>query len=120
MTLPFSTFEQAALAAILEEQRHHPNLALTLVGASVAGRDNSGGGFFTTILPGRDAVPTSGERHFGHNVFARIEGMHFGIGLILHLEHGYPNWLEGFSLAGEATEGIDFLTASFEIYFGPT
>lgn len=117
MKLEFTLLEQAALAAIIAESDGH-NHALTnlLVNAVVSDRQNSGGGFFTTILSCYDAPPLIGERHFGNRISADIDGMEYGIGLILHLEMGRPHLLEGYSQGGEDTHGLDFTRVGFRIY----
>ena len=117
MTERFTKLEQAALTAIVAESDDKSSaLANLLFNARVASRQNSGGGFFTTILPDYDASPLIGEQHFGRSVFADIDGMDYGIGLILHLRMGRPHLLEGYSQGGEDTHDLDFTKVGFRIH----
>lgn len=120
MTEHFTQLEQAALTAIIAESEGQSSaLVSLLLNASVSERQNSGGGFFTTILPDYNASPLIGEQHFGQCVTADIDGMDYGIGLILHLQMGRPHLLEGYSQGGEDTHDLDFTKVGFRIYTAP-
>lgn len=117
MTEDFTQLEQAALTAIVTESGDKSSaLANLLLNARVVMRQNSGGGFYTTISPDYEAPPLIGEQHFGTCVFADISGINHGIGLILHLQMGRPHLLEGYSQGGEDTHDIDFAKVGFRIY----
>lgn len=120
MTEHFTKLEQAALDAIIAESEGQSSaLASLLLSARVSDRRNSGCGFFTTILPDYIAPPLIGEQHFGQCVAADIDGMNYGIGLILHLQMGRPYLLEGYSQGGEYTHDLDFMNVGFRIYTAP-
>lgn len=114
----FTELEFAALDSIFSET---PELMLPLkqqlAVASVIGRENSGCGFFTTMVVSPDARLVSGPRVLGHQTHARIVGLEHGLGFVLFLEDGRLHMLEAFAF--ESTGSIDLATATFEVYREP-
>lgn len=49
----------------------------------------------------------------GHEVYAAIEGLQWGIGLMLFLKDGLAYLIEGYAVGPESTKPIDFTTAKF-------
>lgn len=116
----FSELELAALHSIFSET---PELALglerQLAVATVTERENSGGGFFTTIAVA-DEVPTvSSPRVLGYETQARVAGLEHGLGFVLFMEHGRLHLLEGFAWGPESTAALDLTALKFEVYKQP-
>jgi hypothetical protein len=113
--------ERAALEAILEEQAdYRAVLAKQLAGASALSRKNTGGGFFTDLAIASN-VNASGEAFaaFGENVWISVDGLEFGLGMILHTRNGRASFLEGYAVAPEDTSNIDFESVSFALSPAP-
>jgi len=112
----FNALEWAALRAIFAET---PELAPLLTAqaeqATVTKRENTGGGFFTDISVAGDWEPIRSKSPLGDNVFARVEGLEHGLGLLVFLEEGRLHLLEGYSVAGEDTQPLAFESVAFEI-----
>jgi len=112
----FTELELAALHSMFSEQ---PELASYLERqlsvATVAKRENTGVGFFTTVSvpPAADPVgrsePLRGETH------ARIPGLEHGLGFVLFLNDGRIETLEGFTYGSESTASLDLTSVTFEI-----
>lgn len=116
----FTKLELAALRAIFLET---PELALDLErqleGAIVTQRENSGGGFFTTITVADDAPIVNFPPVLGYATQARIVGLEHGMGFILFFKSGRLHMLEGFAWGLESTVDLDFGALQFEIYNQP-
>ena len=85
----FTELELAALRSIFSET---PELASALEGqlavATVTERENSGGGFFTTIVVSDDAPRVSCPKVLGYETQARVTGLEHGLGFVLFMEDG--------------------------------
>lgn len=108
--------ERAAISAIMAEK---PDCLATLneqlQSVVVEKRENTGGGFFTTISVSLLAPAANISSPFGLNVYASIEGMEYGLGMLLFFENGQMSLLEGYSIGGEDTSGIEFGQVAFAI-----
>lgn len=86
-----------------------------LESAEAISRENTGGGFFTSISV-KGSLPVITPRTLGETTHARVGGMEHGLGFVLFMQNGWLHTLEGFSLGGEETAQIDFSNVQFEIY----
>jgi len=110
----FTPLERAVLSNICEM---HPEdqiaLEAQLSTATLASRENTGGGFFTNFEVDRISnTVVEGER-LRNGPAAKIVGLEHGMGFILWLEEGYAKCLEGYSY--ESTTAIVFDVVAFEI-----
>jgi hypothetical protein len=116
----FTGLETTALRAIFSET---PELAEALERqfevAVVLKRENTGGGFFTTISVAGDAPAIICTSVLGHTTQARISGLKHGFGFVLFLKAGSLHLLEGFARAAESTRELDLSVVRFEIYSEP-
>jgi hypothetical protein len=113
----FTPLERAALDAVLDEiGEHRGTVSEQLQQASVLSRENTGGGFFTDLKVASEANALDRKTaHFGQNVWISIEGLEYGLGLILHVKDGRANLLEGYAVGPEDTSGIDFEKVRFAV-----
>ena len=112
----FTPLEQAVLAAICDA---HPEdrtaIEAQLSTATLSSRENTGAGFFTRFATDHNSsAPIEGER-LRNGPYAEIDGMKFGMGFILWLEHGYADCLEGYAHGNESTTELTFEAVCFEI-----
>lgn len=117
----FTPLERSAIAAITDETVEQFAILkeqLTLI--RVLSRENTGGGFFTelAVMPSADRLNLKTEP-LGQNVYIAINGLEYGLGMILHLKDGYANLLEGYSVGGEDTSAIDFAHVSYALISEP-
>jgi len=116
----FTKLELAALHSIFSEA---PELASPLeqqlVVATVEERENSGGGFFSTISVTDDAPRAISPKVLGYETHARIAGLEHGLGFVLFMEDGRLHLLEGFARGPESTAGLDLTAVEFEVYKEP-
>ena len=114
--LTFTDMEQAALAAIFAET---PEIRFALLGqlqkAEVVSRENTGGGFFTTISMSSEAAHVDVRGPLALTTYARIESLRYGLGFVLHLQDGKLHSLEGFSCGGEDILHLNLERLRFEI-----
>jgi hypothetical protein len=113
--LQFTPLERAALEEICRQQPEECQaLQHQLATASVSRRENSGAGFFTYLKVDRSTQPIeTGGRVLG-NVSATVEGFKQPILLMLFMENGYADFLEGATI-DDSTVGIDLSALRFEI-----
>jgi hypothetical protein len=114
---PVTSLEQTALAAIIAEAvEHRVSLEEQLRRVVVVSRENTGGGFFTEmrVSCGAENFAMDAAR-LGLNVWISVEGLEYGLGMILHLKNGYANLLEGYAVGPEDTSGIDFTHVRFAL-----
>ena len=113
----FTPLEQTAVAAILvENAEHRAIIEQQLMQTVVLSRENTGGGFFTELEVGSDAQSFEADRpSLGQNVWLGVEGLEFGLGMILHFENGRASLLEGYAVAPEDTCAIDFADVRFAV-----
>lgn len=111
----FTPLEQAALAAICDRcQDQGEILARQLATARLTRRQNSGAGFFTYLNVDRTHAPLPGSERVIGIVSARIDGFEKPVLLMLFLEGGYADMLEGATL-GDGTVGVDLWSLKFAI-----
>lgn len=116
----FTDLEVAALLAVfLETPELAPALQQQLEVSVVTKRENSGGGFFTTIAVADDAPAVNGPSVLGYATQARVDGLEHGFGFILFIRDGRLHMLEGFAWAPESTHDLDLASLKFEIYNQP-
>jgi hypothetical protein len=112
----FTKLEKAALDAIFAET---PELAPILEQqfdmAAVTNRENTGGGFFTTIEVREDAPRVNGPRVLGCETHARVEGLTHGLGFVLFMEDGRLHLLEGYAVGPEDTAQLNLEDLTFTI-----
>lgn len=112
----FTRLELAVLRSIfVETPQYADGLAAQLAGASVAERENTGGGFFTTISVATAIPRVSSPRMLGHEIYASVEGLADGMGFVLFMEDGYLNLLEGYAFGYENTALLDLTSVKFTI-----
>jgi len=116
----FTDLEVAALRAIfLETPELAPALERQLEASVVTERENSGGGFFTTMRVADDAPAVNSPSVLGYATQARIGGLEHGFGFVLFIKGGRLHMLEGFAFAPENTHDLDLAALQFEIYNQP-
>lgn len=116
----FTDLEVAALRAIfLETPELAPALERQLEASVVTERENSGGGFFTTMRVADDAPAVNSLSVLGYATQARIDGLEHGFGFVLFIKGGRLYMLEGFAWAPESTHNLDLAALGFEIYNQP-
>ena len=82
----FTKLEKAALDGIFAETPElAPILEQQFDKAAVTNRENTGGGFFTTIEVREDAPRVNGPRVLGCETHARVEGLTHGLGFVLFM-----------------------------------
>ena len=117
----FTKLEEAALHAIFAET---PELASILeqqlAQAAVINRENTGVGFFTTILVADDVPQANGPQILGQTTYAGVEELAHGLGFILFFEHCRLHLLEGYSVGGESTAPLNLADLSFAITDWPS
>ena len=119
--IAFTPLEQAALTAILDEAgERRTTIERQLLHALVLSRENTGGGFFTKLDVSSDAESLDRKTAaLGQNVWISIEGLEYGLGMILHVKDGRASLLEGYAVRPENTSGIDFAHVRFAIASEP-
>src|SRR5437868_15012765 len=101
----FTDLELAALHSIFAETTDlAPALEEQLALATVAKRENSGGGFFTTISVDGDAPRVTVSDVLGFETQARVKGLEHGLGFVLFTEDGLIRLLEGFAWGRKAPQ----------------
>ena len=116
----FTELERAALSSIFAEHLDlAPGLEDQLAGAIVTERENTGGGFFTTIRVSDDARPVNGPRVLGHATSANVEGLEHGLGFVLFMADGKLDLLEGFAWGPENTAQLNLADVCFNIFMAP-
>lgn len=113
----FTDLERAVLHSIfLETPRLAPLLERQLALANVAGRENSGAGFFTSISVGADAPRVAMREVLGFETHAHVKGLEHGMGFVLFTQAGLIHLLEGFSYSPESPATLDLQSLEFEIF----
>jgi hypothetical protein len=113
----FTDLELAVLRSIFSEKPElAPALEEQLAVASVAKRENTGGGFFTRISIDGDPPRVVVSDVLGYDTQARVKGLEHGMGFVLFTEDGLIHLLEGFSWGPESTAQLNLQTLEFEIY----
>jgi hypothetical protein len=116
----FTILETAALEAIFSETPElAPALKSQLEASVVTNRENSGGGFFTTMKVADDAPAVNSPSVLGYATQARIGGLEHGLGFVLFMRDGKLHMLEGFAWGSERTNDLDLAALQFEVYNQP-
>jgi hypothetical protein len=116
-----TNLEIAAIRTIIDEiPEWRSVLTHQLELVEVADRENTGGGFFTDLRIPDSAPAVVGQTHLGETTHAAIDGLEYGVGLILFLKEGRMDLLEGYSVGGEDTKPIDWERIGFRITDHPT
>ena len=116
----FTDLEVAALRAIFAETPElAPALGRQFEAAEVSNRENSGGGFFTTIMVADDAPAVESPSVLGYATRAHISGLEDGFGFVLYITAGKLHMLEGFAWGPESTHDLDLTALRFEVYNEP-
>lgn len=115
----FTRLEEAVLHAIFAETPDLAHLERQLERATVVERENSGGGFFTTIAVAAEAPRVAGPGVLGYETHARVDGLEHGLGFVLFMKKGRLHLLEGYSWSPESTANLDLATLTFEIFNAP-
>jgi hypothetical protein len=112
----FTKLEEAALHAIFAETADlAPALEEQLRHAALTDRENTSGGFFTTISVPEDAARVKGPKVPGYETSARFEGLADGLGFVLFLKAGRLHLLEGFAWSPESAAALDLDELDFTI-----
>jgi hypothetical protein len=118
--MDFTPLEKAALISILNETpqyadglRHQLDIAVVTV------RENTGGGFLTTIKVEASAEKVECPRVLGYQTHARVAGLEYGLGFVLFIDGGWLQMLEGYACGGEDTTSLPLSALTFEIYKTP-
>lgn len=117
----FTPLEQTGLAAILSEAVDaRIVIERQLSYCHVLSRENTGGGFFTELDVDSSLDTLGAERNtLGLNVYIGVDGLEYGLGMILHFKNGYAYLLEGYSVGGEDTSAIDFAHIGYALIGEP-
>ena len=112
-----TSLERAALCAVFAEAGRLAEGLDSLLDADVLMRENTGGGFFTTLAV---HVPLRGESlHLGEHVWVAVEGLDLGLGIILHLYDKRLPLLEGYAIVPEDTSPINLEDVRFAVINEP-
>lgn len=102
-----SELESAVLEAIaVQVPRHARELRKQLALATVIGRKNTGGGFYTRLAVGSSAPRIIGAVSQLGDIGAEVAGVRHGMGFLLWLRDGLADTLEAYTYGG-STEGFD-------------
>jgi hypothetical protein len=113
--LHFTALERAALEEIWRQQIDgRQALESQLATATVTRRENSGVGFFTYLAVDRAAPPVANAERVLGNVAALIEGFKQPLLLMLFMNAGCAEMLEGAAI-DDSTVGIDLSTLRFKL-----
>lgn len=117
----FTPLEQTAMTAIVEETiQGCAIIERQLACAHVISRENTGGGFLTELnASGSSDRVDEKTQPLGLAVYVGIEGLEYGLGMILHFKDGNANLLEGYSVGGEDTSAIDFANVRYALIREP-
>ena len=117
----FSALERAAIAAILDEiGEQRAIIEQHMLHVNVRSSKNTGGGFFTELEIDAGALSLDPKTApLGQNVWISVDGLEFGLGMILHLKDGRADLLEGYAVGPEDTSRIDFERVRYAIAAEP-
>jgi hypothetical protein len=114
--LHLTNLERDAIAHILaEDPEYRAMLDHQLQSVVVEKRENTGGGFLTTLSVPESTTAVVVPSPLGMNVYASVDGMEYGLGLLLFLEDGRISLLEGYSVGGEDTTVLDLERVAFSM-----
>lgn len=113
----FTDLEIAALKSIFSETPEFtPDLQRQFDRAKVVKRENSGAGFFTTIVVSDDTPRVTSPAELGSETHARVDGLQHGLGFVLFMENGLLHVLEGYTYMPESTAAFDLASIGFEMF----
>lgn len=117
--LHLTDLERDAIGRIVAEApEYRVMLDHQLQSVMVEKRENTGGGFLTTLLVA-EATTIEIPSPLGLNVYGSIDGMAYGLGFLLFIENGLISLLEGYSVGGEDTADLDFERVAYTITSKP-
>lgn len=90
--------------------------ASTAVGIS---RENTGAGFFTTVVVSSSSERVECPRVLGNQTHARVDGLKYGLGFVLFMKDGWLQLLDGYSCGGEDTTNLPLSDLIFQIAESP-
>lgn len=115
--MAFTELELAALHSIFSETPDlTAGLERQLAAACVNERENSGGGFFTTIAVTEDVPEVCSPKVLGYETHATVSGLEYGFGFVLFMKNGRLHLLEGYANGPENTAPLNLESLKFEIY----
>ena len=82
--------------------------------AMVSNFENTGAGFFSTIVAAEDP-PTLTEESPLDGAYAKVEGIEHGMGFIVFLKDGRVSLIEGYCHGDDSTGGLDFARLKFDL-----
>ena len=114
---------QLEVAAVRSIASNYPGFESGLVrileACVVTKRENTGGGFFTTLASQTAEFSPIGLHSPLGDAWISIKGMRFGICCLVFLTEGYPTLLEGYAVGAEDTSRFDFGAVAFRVRSGP-
>ena len=115
-----SELEWAALQCVAANYPDlEPDVGAVFRSCTAAKRQNTGGGFFTDLVTTSSICLPSELRSPMGDAWLSIKVMRFGICCLVFLTSGRPTLLEGYSVGGEDTSGIDFGSVVFKVRDAP-
>ena len=117
----FTPLEQTAIKAIVgEAMKQRSVVEQQLTCCKVLSRENTGRGFFTEldVTLGLDRLDEKANS-LGLDVYIGVNGLEYGLGMLLHAKNRYVHLLEGYSIGGENTLAIDFAYVRFALIGEP-
>lgn len=104
---------ERAVLDVIAQQAHEPEgaLAAQLASATAIRRENSGAGFYTTLLVDPGSPPTKLPSPFG-DAEAQVLGVRHGMGFLLWLQDGHAERLEAYTY-DDSTSDLDLMSLRF-------
>jgi len=107
--------ERAVLEATAQD---YPQLADALSRqtelAQVTAFENTGAGFFSTVIVSPDAPALRAESPLD-GAYGDVAGIQHGMGFVVFLEEGQLSLIEGYCHGDDSTMGIDFEHVAFDL-----
>lgn len=116
-----NVLEMAVLREICKQLPAQDRTALEeqMNGILVKRRKSTGAGFFTYFAVMSNAAHQIHVDTRGAYVTAKINGLDNALGFILWLKDGYVDYLEGYPMALDHTQSMDFAAVEFELVSAP-
>lgn len=107
--------EMARRASIQLDSETALALSAQVAAAEVSRRENTGAGFYSTVVVGGMGVPRPKVALKSvSNVGADVDGLKDGMVFVVFFRDGVIDILEGAAIT-ESTAGVDFSTVAFEV-----
>ena len=107
--------ERAVLEATAQDYPKSANaLRLLAQTAMVVDFENTGAGFFSTIMVSDDAPPLR-ENSPLDGAYANVEGIEHGMGFLVFLKDSRVSLIEGYCHGDVSTVGLDFSRVKFDL-----